>query len=491
MPTSKNLESAPKIGKFILDTISIGMYNDPLMILREYIQNSADSIDKFKKSAHAHNFEPRIDINVDGASRILTIKDNGFGVTASEAQRVLHDLGESSKKTFLNRGFRGVGRLGGLGYCDQLKFITKAYGEKFYSESVWDCNKLRSLIGTAAEKIDAGSAVRSVVSFSQMDYSKNERDHFFIVELVNLKSSKNALLDVPVIKAYLSQTAPVPFDKKQFHYASKIDAELRAKVPGYETYSIAVNGEQVLKPYKDQVRISKEQSDPIKDIDYVEFHNGTGPLAFGWLAKLNLLGAINPKDRVEGIRVRSGNILVGNKDLLAHFYREARFNNYVVGEIHIAHPCLVLNSRRDDFEDNPYKEEFYNNFVRAIGLPFSQKIRLSSRERSAIQKTKRVRQIRDEGEGIVKDGYFSEAHYKDILKELQRIRKNSSDEAVEIDNLMAGMKKSKHYLDNIRDIKITKEHLKKIFDIVYADVSDSARALQIIKKALSPLLKNK
>ncbi len=38
------------IGKHILDTLSIGMYNNPLMLFREYIQNSVDSIDQLNKS---------------------------------------------------------------------------------------------------------------------------------------------------------------------------------------------------------------------------------------------------------------------------------------------------------------------------------------------------------------------------------------------------------------------------------------------------------
>ena len=491
MQTSKNLKAAPKIGKFILDTISIGMYNDPLMVLREYIQNSADSIDNFKRSPFAHNFMPQIDLDISGPTRTLTIKDNGYGVAASDARRILHDLGESSKRTTLDRGFRGVGRLGGLGYCDELKFTAKAYGEKVYSESVWDCKKLRSLIGTEAEKIDASAAVRSVVSFSQSDYSGNANDHFFVVELVNVKSSKNVLLDVPVIKAYLSQTAPVPFNRKQFRHADKIDSQLRVMVPGYETYSITVNGDQVFKPYKNEVKISKEQEDPISDIDYVTFNNGEGVLAFGWLAQLRLLGVINPNEKVEGIRVRSGNILVGSKDLLAHYFRETRFNNYVVGEIHVANPRLVLNSRRDDFEDNLHKEEFYNTFTKTVSLPLSQQIRLSSRERSVIQKTKHVRHITSEGEKIVEEGYFSQVQYKSILKELQRIRKNSSEDAGKINRLLAGMKKSKHFLDNVRNLKVTKEHLKNIFDVIYADITNSAKALRIIRKSLSPIVRIK
>jgi len=43
----RSTRKKPLIGKFLLNSISIGMYNDPLMVLREYIQNSVDSIDIF------------------------------------------------------------------------------------------------------------------------------------------------------------------------------------------------------------------------------------------------------------------------------------------------------------------------------------------------------------------------------------------------------------------------------------------------------------
>ena len=34
------------VGKFILDTLSTGMYNNPLMVIREYIQNAVDALDE-------------------------------------------------------------------------------------------------------------------------------------------------------------------------------------------------------------------------------------------------------------------------------------------------------------------------------------------------------------------------------------------------------------------------------------------------------------
>ena len=50
------------IGKHILDTLSIGMYNNPLMLFREYIQNSVDSIDQLNKSRKGNVKNLRIEI---------------------------------------------------------------------------------------------------------------------------------------------------------------------------------------------------------------------------------------------------------------------------------------------------------------------------------------------------------------------------------------------------------------------------------------------
>lgn len=37
-----------KIGKHLLDVLTIGMYQDPIIIYREYIQNSVDAIEACK-----------------------------------------------------------------------------------------------------------------------------------------------------------------------------------------------------------------------------------------------------------------------------------------------------------------------------------------------------------------------------------------------------------------------------------------------------------
>jgi molecular chaperone HtpG len=487
----KTQRTKPRVGKFILDTISIGMYNDPLMVLREYIQNSTDAIDDLRRSDYWNGQTDKIDIFIDGVSRSLKIVDKGIGISSRKADSVLHNLGESIKKAHLYRGFRGIGRFGGLGYCEELKFITKFTGEKIYSTSKWDCKKLRELLNQADDALDITAVVDKILEFSQNKYTGSHKDHFFIVELNNIKCSQDALLDVPKIKAYLSQVAPVPFDSKKFSFAEEIEKTLRSRVQTYETYKIFVNGEQVLKPYRDEIRISQEHLDKIQKIEFKEFQNGTGILAFGWIAETKLLGAISPSELVDGIRLRSGNILIGNKNVLADFFRENRFNNYTLGEIHITDNRLILNSRRDDFEDNYQKEEFYNMFVKEIGLPLSQAIRKASETRSEIKKLCRIKELIKESEEISEVGYFSEAHYKNVLKGLKQVFdsfKNTFEEQ-KIHELIEKIIQAKHCLDNVANVNIRKQELKTIFDIIYKNCSNKVEGREIIKKTIEYLKK--
>lgn len=114
-------------------------------------------------------------------------------------------------------------------------------------------------------------------------------------------------------------------------------------------------------------------------------------IASGWYGnRRDLIGAINRGEGISGIRVRDGNIMIGDEHILDGCFREARFNGYVLGEIHISSSKLIPNSRRDDFIDNQTKTEFYNMIDRDIGLPLSKEIRLRSRLKSQIQPTKKM-----------------------------------------------------------------------------------------------------
>lgn len=86
--------------------------------------------------------------------------------------------------------------------------------------------------------MDVSELIDDVVSFSQYPYHENVDDHFFSVELNDVFSPRDILMNVPEIKSYLAQTAPVPFDKTKFKFADKIEEYFAEHVPKYETYTI-------------------------------------------------------------------------------------------------------------------------------------------------------------------------------------------------------------------------------------------------------------
>ncbi len=108
------------IGKFTLESLTTGMYNEPESCFREYIQNAVDSIDTAIEQGLIQSDESRIEIIVDEDRREISIKDNGSGISCRMARKTLLDIGNSTKLHQINRGFRGIGRLGGLSYCKQL-----------------------------------------------------------------------------------------------------------------------------------------------------------------------------------------------------------------------------------------------------------------------------------------------------------------------------------------------------------------------------------
>ena len=56
------------------------------------------------------------------------------------------NVGSSKKRNSNNRGFRGIGRLGGMSYCDTLVFTTSAENEAVKTIVTFDCKKLRRLL---------------------------------------------------------------------------------------------------------------------------------------------------------------------------------------------------------------------------------------------------------------------------------------------------------------------------------------------------------
>ncbi len=374
-------KSSFKAGMYLLETLTSGMYNEPLSMYREYLQNAVDSIDLM--GSRNRRTLMKVTIDLEPIERRIRIFDNGVGIPAETAEQTLSSIGSSDKTGSRLRGFRGIGRLGGIAFSEKAIYRTKAKGEKVESIQEWDCKELRKLLSDSHKSsMTLKEVFKHIATFYQQN-SKRPANSYFEVILQGVSSFRNYTLDIEKVRNYLSQVAPVPFSPDEFSCGETINEHLSKNLNHYCKYDIKLNGELIYKPYRDKVEITKKGYDYIDNIRLFEIKVKDVPVGYGWYGeRRDLLGSIIKGDGSSGIRVRVGNILLGDAHLLDGCFREPRFNSYVTGEIHVDCPDLIPNSRRDDFVDNEMKTLFYNAVEREIGLPISKEIRLRSKMKS-------------------------------------------------------------------------------------------------------------
>ena len=185
------------IGKFTLESLTTGMYNEPESCYREYIQNAVDSIDMAIDQGLIQLDESRIEIIVDESHREISIKDNGTGISSNLARKTLLDIGNSTKLHTENRGFRGIGRLGGLSYCKKLSFCTTTRGEDVKTIVTFDCERLKKLLIPGQEdKHTLQSVIETVTNVSVLE--EQTSSHYFIVKMEDVDDIAT-LLDIELV----------------------------------------------------------------------------------------------------------------------------------------------------------------------------------------------------------------------------------------------------------------------------------------------------
>lgn len=211
------------IGKFTLESLTSGLYVSPLDLYREYVQNAADSIDEALEQGILKKGEEKISITVSESERIIKISDNGTGVGANDIYSNLIDIGNSKKRHSNSRGFRGIGRLSGLGYCQKLKFLTSIHGEEKASCIIYDAEKLKYLLSPQVDSRDSiDQVLSSVLTIEEIPERINK--HYFSVELYGVVPESDLLNDSEVVP-YLQQNLPVPFSR-DFVWGSMIKQKL-------------------------------------------------------------------------------------------------------------------------------------------------------------------------------------------------------------------------------------------------------------------------
>ncbi len=384
----------PQIGKDVIESLTLGMYEDCRFIYREYIQNAADQIAQglIKKG------QEQIMVEIDPEKRRIIVEDNATGIEKNNVLPILRNIAYSTKKRGVDKGFRGIGRLGGLGYCSKLIFETSYSGEDIASTMVWDAELLKNIINDRDTRQDAVEVLKEV---TEMSYKTEKKDaHYFKVILEDV--TDDDLLDIESVRNYLEMVAPVEI-ASHFVYRSKIYKFMEENGLECDVYNIFINQDQIFKPYASSIyednKGGKKKVDDILDVDFLLRKDDEGNILYwGWYSISGLKGQMKPKNIARGIRLRKENIQIGDEEICKKFFsktEDQRFSFYFFGEIHAVSPELIPNSRRDYFSESTMCKKF-EEFIKTDFLSLRDLCYDASKYRTAQATINKVEEIRQE-----------------------------------------------------------------------------------------------
>src|ERR1039458_512113 len=106
-----------KIGVRLLETLTVALYEDPIILFREYVQNSVDAYKTARLDPSKEFAGFSTQITIDREKKTIEIRDNGYAISENEFKEAMTSIGKSKKRLNEHIGFRGIGRLSGLPFC--------------------------------------------------------------------------------------------------------------------------------------------------------------------------------------------------------------------------------------------------------------------------------------------------------------------------------------------------------------------------------------
>lgn len=185
--------------KRLLDLMINSIYTNKEIFLRELISNASDAIDKLyyksltDKSVKVNKKDLCIKLDIDKENRLLTISDNGIGMTKEDLENNLGMIANSgslkfkeeneSKKDIDIIGQFGVGFYSSFMVSDNVEVVTKSYGEdKAYK---WTSKGVEGYNITETSKDDYGTTITLKIKEDSDEFTySNFLDNYTIESLV-------------------------------------------------------------------------------------------------------------------------------------------------------------------------------------------------------------------------------------------------------------------------------------------------------------------
>ncbi len=330
-----------------------------------------------------------------------------------------------------------------------------------------------------------------------------------------VRSPKSELMDITKVTAYVAEHTPVPFDEQVFYFGDELNSWLRREIPDYNTYRIFINDSLIKKPYTQTIPLRESKKGKKTDeltsyekFDILDRHKKV--IARGWYAvRKDNIGQLAANAGIDSLRVRVGNILVGDNVLVDQCFREPRFNGYLIGEIHIASPALTPNARRDDFSHSLMRDDFFEG-VRRFVEPLVKKIREDSENNSNRRPIEEAQKVITNLSKQAKKGFVGDAAKADPLtsisstrSELEKLQRKTSVPAKakekaerqieELDKLEDVLNSSEPHLNGLSDAyrRAEREAIRLTLDAIFALYDQTGSAEELVDRIIKKLNRQK
>ncbi len=166
------------------------LYSDHEIFLRELVSNAVDASQKVKVLSTSGEFKGevgdlKVEVLLDKASKTLTIRDHGVGMTGEEIDKYINQIAFSGAEEFVQQykgkegaeniiGHFGLGFYSAFMVAEKVQIITKARYEDAQAV-VWESNGTTEFTIDSTEKADRGTDIILYITEESVEFLEKAR----------------------------------------------------------------------------------------------------------------------------------------------------------------------------------------------------------------------------------------------------------------------------------------------------------------------------
>ncbi len=328
-----------KVGAGILNIITESLYDKPIVVFREYVQNSADSFSKVcadQKDAELYSY-------IWSENGNLYFLDNGKGIAEEQFLTEMSQIASSQKRKIQNIGYKGIGRLSGIPYCKKLSFINICdYHSKKFQKYLIDGEKYNEIkksddygsmtfehlmdeIGVYSECIIGKELEKTIELLEPYSDIFVMRGTGFLVVLEDIREILIDTIDSKELKNDLGWLLPVKFKDELFKgeqeqlFRDMVEEDEDKIIPAV-AHNVFFNGDMIERPIESKMLRTYVCSIDLK-------------YAVGFHSFMHDKIAVMKDNPFAGIKIYIDNMLLCDENELLPALKEYGFIEHTVNEL--------------------------------------------------------------------------------------------------------------------------------------------------------------